>query len=88
LGGQALLVTNLEARYRLLGELHMVTFYDVGNVWLTPSEFYKGKLRKGAGLGLRLNTPVGALRVEYGWKIGRLPGEAPGEFYLSIGEPF
>lgn len=87
-GGEALLVTNLEARYRVWRSLSLMTFYDVGNVWEKASEFYQGKLRKNAGIGLRYATPVGALRVEYGWKIDRQDGESPGQFFLSIGEPF
>ena len=52
-----------------------------------------GQIRWGGGLGVRVETPVGPLRVEYGWKFkreliaaGRM--ESPGELYISFGNPF
>ncbi|HNX19859.1 MAG TPA: BamA/TamA family outer membrane protein, partial [Acidobacteriota bacterium] len=88
LGGESMLVTNLEARYRFWGRAHAVVFYDVGNVWERASDFYKGKLRKAAGVGVQYATPFGALRAEYGWKLDRQEGESPGQFFVSIGEAF
>jgi outer membrane protein insertion porin family len=37
---------------------------------------------------LRIRTPVGPLRLEYGWKLDRQEGESSGELHLSIGVPF
>ncbi len=101
LGGESLLVANLEARYRITDLIQASLFYDVGNVWETASDFFRGDLRNGIGAGLRFVTPVGALRLEYAWKLDRLtcpaegpcdlPGgesESPGQFFFSIGEPF
>ena len=88
LGGQASLVLNLEARAPLWRELSLVLFVDAGNVWLDVGNFDPGSLRRAAGLGLRYNTPVGALRIEYGLKLDRREGESPGRFVLSIGEAF
>ena len=45
-------------------------------------------VRWGAGLGLRVDTPAGPLRLEYGYKLDRLSGESPGKLYLSFGVPF
>jgi outer membrane protein assembly factor BamA len=47
-----------------------------------------GDLRFAAGLGVRVVTPAGPLRAEYGWKLDAEPGESSGEFFLSFGVPF
>jgi outer membrane translocation and assembly module TamA len=45
-------------------------------------------LRKTAGFGLRLRTPVLMLRFDYGLKLDRRPGESRGAFFFSIGQAF
>jgi outer membrane protein insertion porin family len=64
------------------------TFVDGGNVWPSWQEIDVGQLRWGAGLGLRVDTPVGPFRIEYGWKLDQEPGESRGEWFFSFGNPF
>ncbi len=45
-------------------------------------------LRYGAGLGLRYETPVGPLRLDYGFKLDRRPGESTGELHFTLGQAF
>ncbi|MGC2425003.1 MAG: outer membrane protein assembly factor BamA [Nitrospirota bacterium] len=45
-------------------------------------------LRYGAGLGIRYQTPVGPLRLDYGFKVNRRPGESIGELHFTLGEAF
>jgi outer membrane protein insertion porin family len=40
------------------------------------------------GLGLRYNTPVGPVRIDYGHKLQKEKGESSGELYFSIGHAF
>jgi outer membrane protein insertion porin family len=42
----------------------------------------------GAGIGLRYRSPVGPIRLEFGWKLDRETGESPTQFFLSVGNPF
>lgn len=88
LGGESLLLINLESRFRIFEPLDLVLFHDAGNVWLTPSDMFSTSLRRSAGLGLRWRTPVGALRIEYGRVLDPRPGEPTGEVFFTIGEPF
>lgn len=88
LGGEGLLLVNQELRRSLWRSLKLVTFLDVGNVYLRLADFDLGDLRESAGLGLRYETPIGPLRAEYGWKLDRREGESPGEFHLAIGAVF
>jgi len=88
IGGDSLFLFNEELRFQVWKSLQGVTFFDAGNVYSDSSDFDLGDMRAAAGLGLRLNTPVGPFRVEYGWKLDRQPGESAGEFFFSIGQAF
>jgi outer membrane protein insertion porin family len=65
-----------------------VPFLDGGNVWLRNRDVDLSEMKFSAGLGLRYNTPVGPLRLDYGFKLDREPGESKGEFHFSIGHAF
>jgi outer membrane protein insertion porin family len=88
IGGNALVLINFEYTRRISGMFAGVTFVDVGNVWEEPSAVRLEDFRWGAGIGLRVDTPAGPLRAEYGWKLDREPGEEAGRFFLSFGIPF
>jgi outer membrane protein insertion porin family len=88
IGGNALLLLNLEYERPVVGVLSGVAFVDIGNVWAEPELVRVADLRYTGGLGVRVVTPAGPLRAEYGWKLDREPGESSGEFFLSFGVPF
>ena len=87
-GGNAYLMGNLELRTSVGRGFGLVTFLDVGNVWLKVKDVNPGDLKYTTGLGLRYNTPVGPLRVDYGFKLNREPGESIGEIHFSVGHAF
>lgn len=93
IGGGGLLLANLEWRVPVWGPVGVNVFVDGGNVWRESSDLDVRDVRWGAGLGLRVETPVGPLRLEYGWKLPRrelIPGvwESAGQLILSFGNPF
>ena len=88
LGGDALLVINNEIRVPLFSRFDGVAFLDVGNVYRHISDFSITDIRKAAGLGLRLRTPWFLLRLDYGFKLDRRPGETMGRLFFSIGQAF
>jgi len=87
-GGNALVLVNLEYERPVAGIFSGVAFVDIGNVWAEPELIRVDDLRYAAGLGIRVSTPAGPLRAEYGWKLDQEPGESSGEFFLSFGVPF
>lgn len=87
-GGNGLLIGNLEWRIPVAGDLGMSLFFDTGNVWADYRRMKLSEIRNGAGVGLHYLTPVGPIRIEYGWKLDRKPGESAGEANFSIGYPF
>ena len=69
-----------------------LVFLDAGNV-NAESEQYKllGEkepgvfdLRKSSGFGVRVITPMGVLRFEYGMKLDKLPHETPDRFEFTV----
>jgi outer membrane protein insertion porin family len=88
LGGEGHLVLNQELRFPLRGPLGGSLFYDTGNVWEDATDLEPFELRHVLGAGLRYETPIGPVRIEYGRKLDREPGESSGELSISIGPLF
>jgi outer membrane protein insertion porin family len=63
-GGEALLIFNEELRFQIYRWLRGVGFIDLGNVYETLGDVRISELQVGAGAGLRLNTPMGLLRLD------------------------
>jgi outer membrane translocation and assembly module TamA len=84
-----LLVNNLEIRYDLYRQLlNGVIFFDAGNAWESHTDVSLNSIRTSTGTGLRLVTPVGPIRLDYAWILGRKQGEPNGKFYISVGRVF
>ena len=89
-GGEALILFNEELHFPIWKSVRGELFVDAGNVYPTVSgiDWSSLRFRYSGGLGIRVDTPIGPIRVEYGWKLDRAPGETPGEFVLAIGNVF
>jgi len=87
LGGKILSEISGELRIPIYKILGGVLFIDAGNIWQEFREI-NGELRYGIGGGLRVKTPLGSVRVDYGFKINRQPEESPGMLHFAIGEAF
>jgi outer membrane protein insertion porin family len=87
-GGNVFLMENLEMRISIGKGLGIVLFLDGGNVWQKISDIVLSDMKYTTGLGLRYNTPVGPLRVDYGHKLDKEKGESSGEVHFSIGHAF
>lgn len=81
--GDKMLVLNAEYRFPLAENFQGVVFADCGNAWDYDEPISINDLKFGAGLGVRFDTPIGAIRIDYG--IGE---DKEGQFYLSIGHTF
>ncbi len=87
-GGNAFLLGNVEIRSSLGKGIGIVAFLDGGNVWLKAKDMDPANLKYTTGLGLRYNTPIGPIRIDYGHKLQREKGESSGELHFSIGHAF
>src|SRR5215510_6912807 len=85
LGGTSFLQFNLEIGRSFARVIRLVTFLDAGNVYTPSSQFDFGDLRRSAGIGVRLITPVGPIRLDYGFKLDRRRGESVGALGFLLG---
>ena len=87
-GGESLFIVNEEFRFPIWRFLRGVVFFDAGNVTSRLSDFNPLDLRTVLGAGFRIDTPIGPIRFEYGWKLDREEGETPGELHITVGQTF
>jgi len=85
LGGRSMLVLSTEVVFPLIKEAGMkgVVFFDTGNTW--DGSYHIGDLRRTAGAGIRWYSPIGPLRLEYGYVLDRKENESAGRIEFSIG---
>ncbi|MFQ5667383.1 MAG: outer membrane protein assembly factor BamA [Candidatus Binatia bacterium] len=88
LGGDLVLNANAELRFPLLYGFGGAVFADGGGVYLQDRSLRADDFRRSTGLGLRYVTPVGPVRLDYGFKLDRRSGESVGEVHFSIGTIF
>jgi outer membrane protein insertion porin family len=68
-GGKFSLVWNLEFQMRVFGNFQLVGFTDTGVVTDSITQVSLGTLRHSAGPGFRYMTPVGPIRLDYGFVL-------------------
>jgi len=86
IGGNSLLEGSLELRFPIWSILSGVAFTDFGNVWRSSLTYKIDELRFAAGVGLRVGTPVGPIRLDYARQLGS--GEDLTQFFFSFGHAF
>jgi outer membrane protein insertion porin family len=87
-GGNALVLGSAELRLDAGRYFSAAVFSDVGNVYPLVSDLDLGDLRYTAGVGLRYKSALGPLRVDWGYKLDRRPGESAYHIHLTIGHAF
>lgn len=105
-GGQVLLLTNIELRFPLpyfsRWKFTGATFFDGGNAWedfkamrikdfrlyANESEITETDVRYSVGLGIRYNTPVGPIRLDFAVPIKKEPDVGSSRFHFSLGQIF
>ncbi len=86
-GGDAMLVLNQEVRVPVYRWVSGVGFLDAGNVFAKVGDVSVRALKAGAGGGLRIQTPVVLLRIDYGVPLGTVASRR-GVWVFSIGQAF
>ena len=67
IGGKHLLVGSIELERPISKIFGLAAFYDVGNAF---NDFGNMNLQQGAGIGIRVYTPVGPIRLDLARQIG------------------
>lgn len=91
IGGDKFVQFNVEYLIPLLKDQGIVgvLFYDMGNVFNDDESIDLGNLRSSTGFGFRWYSPVGPIRIEYGYKLDVKEGEEKGgQWEFSMGSAF
>lgn len=90
IGGEKMMVYNLEYRFPLVKEQGVmgVLFFDAGNVYEKDEDYSFRGLRKSIGAGIRWYSPMGPLRLEWGYNLDPKYDEPSSNWSFSIGSPF
>jgi len=81
---------NFEVIFPIAKEIKLkgVVFFDAGNAWDVGVPYRLDDLRTSVGFGLRWISPVGPLRVEWGYNLRPLPGEKESSWDFAVGGTF
>lgn len=88
LGGETYWVTNAEYVHALFGPIKGVGFVDAGHLSGIGNGFDFESPEIAAGLGIRIDLPVGPIRLEYGHNLTQDLGEPSGTWHFAIGTAF
>lgn len=69
LGGDALLIGSAEYTFPVFDFLKGAVFFDAGNVWEKEGDFGQGGYKYSTGTGVRIKTPVGPVKLDYGYPL-------------------
>jgi outer membrane protein insertion porin family len=88
-GGNTSINGTVEYSYPIIERVRGAFFFDIGNVYPNAYEVTVSDLKSDAGIGLRLNLPIGPLRLDYGYPImsDKQTGRV-GKFQFSVGYQF
>ena len=88
-GGNAVVLGGAELRYNFSRAFQLASFLDNGQVFLETRNLTLSRLRWSAGLGLRYRTPIGPVRLDWGYILDPEPGDdGRSRFNFSIGYAF
>lgn len=84
-GGTLSFIYNAELHYRLASAFKLAGFFDAGVLSNNLNAVRWTDFRESAGVGFRYFTPVGPLRLDYGFILDRKPGEPSSRLHFSFG---
>lgn len=87
-GGKSFLGLSAEARFRATDTLGVVGFIDTGTISEESTPGSKGESHSGAGIGLRYDTGIGPIRVDFAVPLDRPRPTSDFQIYIGIGQSF
>src|SRR6266404_2206272 len=88
LGGKTLARATVEYTFPIVAKARGAIFYDTGFVHADAYDFSGDHIASDVGVGLRLDLPIGPLRIDYGIPIQRDGNSSSGKFNFNVGYQF
>ncbi len=91
IGGEAIVLGNAEVTFPVFEKIIKgAVFFDVGNVWRRAEDFMMGGgYKSGTGVGVRVKTPIGPVKLDYGFPLtSNFDDDRGGELYFSMTRGF
>lgn len=90
IGGEAYWVGNAEETFQIYPDLIKgAVFFDVGALAADIADFGGDKVYKGVGVGVRIKTPIGPVKLDMGYPLDNVEGEDKKvRFYFNISQGF
>ncbi len=88
-GGKTMAYLQSEYSIPVIDRVRFASFVDVGQVWERAFDWGDTRPSVGAGIGLRLNLPIGPINLDYGWPLQHdsFTGDN-GQFSFNVGTKF
>lgn len=87
-GGDISWAVNTEVSRNLTDSIQAVAFVDAGAVSGDYAGVRQAGVEVAAGLGIRIDLPIGPVRLEYGHNLTQDAGEPGGTWHFAIGTTF
>ena len=87
-GGQSMARATLEWTFPIIEKARGALFYDTGFVNTSEWSFGFNHMASDVGVGLRLDLPIGPLRLDYGYPVMRDGYNGGGHFNFNVGYQF
>jgi len=88
IGGQSMARLTIEWTFPIIEKARGAVFYDSGFVNADSWKFDFSHLASDIGAGIRINLPIGPMRLDYGYPIERDGYHGGGHFNFSVGYQF
>jgi len=88
IGGNSMARTTVELTFPIIEKARGAIFYDMGFVNSESWSFGFNHMASDIGVGLRLDLPIGPMRIDYGYPIQRDGYNGGGRFNFSVGYQF
>ena len=88
IGGQSMARGTLEWTFPIIEKARGAIFYDTGFVNTSAWSFGFNHMASDVGIGLRLDLPIGPLRLDYGYPVMRDGYNGGGHFNFNVGYQF
>ncbi len=88
LGGKSLARATVEWTFPIVEKARGALFYDTGFINRDAWDYTPRGVASDVGIGVRLDLPIGPLRVDYGYPLARDGRSGGGKFNFNVGYQF